>query len=1189
MTEQKKNFRKIICSIAAVLGVGAVVLGSSYLVYRTTVTEGLSISEDGYIEIYTALDYQKFWILADDSFEPVNGRLMSDIYLNPVEDYSDWSSQPPENQCMEVYIFMGEFDGNGHTIYGLYSENGYGMVKRNRGDIHDVTIKKSLITGNRYVGGICSYNNSVIRNCRFEGRLKSNRIDADEKCKMAGISVVNDGRIETCGYKDAVMDVRLKWIRAGKRAGICTENYGEIVNCYNFVQEIKTKGGNCYAIADKGEENCYVIKGSKWQIPDNSQIWEIPPGQAQLITAYLNKDVYTLYQKKDAPENWYTKAKRNRKNPVAGLTTEPPGTDGQNLEGIMVKEALQDELLSAFIFEAFLRRDMDFDDLVIKETGSGTEGMLFDVQTGWKGKQLRVASCLWDGNINTNEISAYTYQKLWNDCGRMLGEENSESWQHDTWSILEKQPGNAIKGMLVLYSTRAGEQGFFYVTAGKIYRIEYDGIMEENQFLSIKDQIEEYAYKVMKEEDTEEIEETDEELLWEESSTEEIQYASLWEAMLWRIWEDNIPGDGFFWKNQNLRDAVYTQASIQASLNSEGKVLSKEELSKVESLEIHNAERIDTLEDLTYLESLKSLTIQDTEIGNAQHIEEMSQLTELYLINCGLSDISFVKNLTELTNASFYANEIQDISALACCRELEELSLGWCQIEDISALSSATKLKELGLQGNQISDIEALRNLKSLTGLNLMKNMVEDISPLEDLTGLTALGLGLNRIQDISALSNLRSLYNLSLDANEIQDVSALKNMPEMEWLGLSNNQIEDFTPIEGCKKLFYLSVGDNPGQNIGSLMFTPSLNIGATPGIDRTKQAQSFLYKTLPGQVIIAEDIARGDINQDGIEDVAVTGISGQEKDEEGTMVNWGERKVYVFLGDRAGNWQLTDTVETLGPDDGGFFGDPYQGIALMEKYLLVQNYGGSSFRWNATDIYQYENGELNQDYSLSLCNWTGNENGYDWYIDDQKRQIQQCYVIAGQLEKPVRKLLIWDENQSSSENAMKKEISDTVSVIEQEMGAELPEITDYFYKPDIDGNGYYMYNIHDTLYETKEEPEKVLEKVKTEYMDEAYAVPMTQYTTKEIKENYDILSGVILPDVFYLGFTEETPQILYYRECIETAEDGYIHVVTIREPTDDNEWWLDMTTVYYYENTGEFGDRPSPLMNNKIHSFDE
>ena len=210
-----RNILRKIQGIVLAIGIIFIILGSAYLVFQSTEPKDLTRSEDDYLEIYTASDYRKYWDLVRNGNPFVNGRLMADIYLNDLEDYNNWASQPPENKSSAVGDFQGSFDGNGHTIYGLYSENGYGLVERNRGEIYDVTIKKSLIIGNRYAGGICYFNKSVIRECRFYGETKSNRVSVDSRCKMAGISVINIGSIEKCGYK-GTMSVRLKWIRSGQ-------------------------------------------------------------------------------------------------------------------------------------------------------------------------------------------------------------------------------------------------------------------------------------------------------------------------------------------------------------------------------------------------------------------------------------------------------------------------------------------------------------------------------------------------------------------------------------------------------------------------------------------------------------------------------------------------------------------------------------------------------------------------------------------------------------------------------------------------------------------------------------------------------------------------------------------------------------------------------------------------------------
>lgn len=1174
-----RNILRKIQGIVLAIGIIFIILGSAYLVFQSTEPKDLTRSEDDYLEIYTASDYRKYWDLVRNGNPFVNGRLMADIYLNDLEDYNNWASQPPENKSSAVGDFQGSFDGNGHTIYGLYSENGYGLVERNRGEIFDVTIKKSLIIGNRYAGGICYFNKSVIRECRFYGETKSNRVSVDSRCKMAGISVINIGSIEKCGYK-GTMSVRLKWIRSGQRAGICIQNEGEIVSCYNLVPEIEVKGGNCYAIADKGEENCYMIMDSNWQVSDDSQVKALDENGMQIISAYLNKDLYTLYQNRGGGKGLFLQPeKASQKSAFVSFDGEDnerqPAfsellTKDRWTEEYMIKNALQDDFFGSFIFEEILHQGLKFDDLSIKGMANNADGVNFDVLTGFREERFRFASYTLESDINLIS-SNNAYQKLWEYCSTILGGKSSDSWQHDTWLMMEKEEEKADKGVMILYS-EAENHGFFYIIGGNLYRIEYDGKMNDSDFQSIKTQIEELAFAAEDLEETEDAEYLDEDRNEEEGAEESS--GSPWETMLWKLWEGRIPSDGFVWKDQNIKEAVYSNAAIFASSDTEGKILSREELSKVEMLEIEDISKIETLEDLAKLQSLKSLSIDKAQIKNAGSIGQMTQLEELYLTNCDLKDISFAANLTGLKKASFYGNEIQNIEALSHCKELEELSLGYCGVQDISPLASAVKLKELGLQGNEISDIKALGNLKNLTGLNLMSNEIEDLSPLEGMTQLTALGLADNRISDISCLKGMDRLYNLALDVNEIQDISVLESMTELEWLGLSGNQIRDFTPIEGLENLFYLSVYNNPSQDIGGLVLTPDLRIGIDIYNDPENErqaAQKLLDQVVSGGMVLTEDIAKGDLNGDGIEDIAVTGCTGQEKDESGSITDWGQRAVYVFLGSKDGDYTLIKKIDTRNPDEGGIYGDPYEGITISGNHLLISNYGGSNFRWEEKDIFEYKDQDLMSKYELSLEYWLWNPDGYDWLVYDAEKKCTRKYAVAGPQERHVEKLLIWDEQQQEQQSRMEKEIDDKVLALEEEKGIELPEISRYFYEPDIDGDGYYFYEVHEELYNTRKKPEEILKMADDIYMEETQELPVSNYTSEEIKENYDKLAGVELPEMFYLGFDGETPQMLSYRECRKDGEDGYVHVMEIKEPTKDNEWWLEEKTIYYYEK-GEY-----------------
>jgi len=82
---------------------------------------------------------------------------------------------------------------------------------------------------------------------------------------------------------------------------------------------------------------------------------------------------------------------------------------------------------------------------------------------------------------------------------------------------------------------------------------------------------------------------------------------------------------------------------------------------------------------------------------------------------CQLNDIN-PDNITELYLLN---NELIDISGLKLFKNLENLSLSNNQIKDISVLKYLKNLEHLNLERNQLTDISVLKDLKKLKQLNI--------------------------------------------------------------------------------------------------------------------------------------------------------------------------------------------------------------------------------------------------------------------------------------------------------------------------------------------------------------------------------------------------------------------------------------------------------------------------------------
>ena len=156
----------------------------------------LTLSEDGFYEIRTPEDFQNFWEGVATQDSSARGRLLSDIYLNDSAGMEEWGGKTPDYVSGTAQEYCGIFDGGGHTVYGLYSKNGFGLVKNNEGEIRKLTIRSSLVRGAIYSSGIC-YDNSapgaLISNCHFYGKVVSSYASAP--VRLSGICILNEGVI----------------------------------------------------------------------------------------------------------------------------------------------------------------------------------------------------------------------------------------------------------------------------------------------------------------------------------------------------------------------------------------------------------------------------------------------------------------------------------------------------------------------------------------------------------------------------------------------------------------------------------------------------------------------------------------------------------------------------------------------------------------------------------------------------------------------------------------------------------------------------------------------------------------------------------------------------------------------------------------------------------------------------------
>jgi len=97
------------------------------------------------------------------------------------------------------------------------------------------------------------------------------------------------------------------------------------------------------------------------------------------------------------------------------------------------------------------------------------------------------------------------------------------------------------------------------------------------------------------------------------------------------------------------------------------------------------------------------------------------------------------------------------------------------------------------------------------------------------------------------------------------------------------------------------------------------------------------------------------GDLTNDGTNEKVIV-YNTNDSTEFGFI-----REIQIFKFE-ANNWVLWTKSRNaiLKSQEGGMMGDPFESISIKKGILMIQHFGGSSWKWSITDKYRYENNEF-------------------------------------------------------------------------------------------------------------------------------------------------------------------------------------------------------------------------------------
>lgn len=179
--------------------------------------------------------------IGEDDFSGATIRLAADIDLGGLTGRSGYGIAGFAWDLSYAANFAGTFDGDGHTISGVYmnyAQDKVGFFDELAGTavVRNLTVE-GIISGWDYVGGITgsSASGAVIENCNFRGSVTGDCVygyvggivGRAMKTTISGCTV--SGSV-TCAMAEAYREYQ-----QGYAGGICGWNYGSnILNCTNF-------------------------------------------------------------------------------------------------------------------------------------------------------------------------------------------------------------------------------------------------------------------------------------------------------------------------------------------------------------------------------------------------------------------------------------------------------------------------------------------------------------------------------------------------------------------------------------------------------------------------------------------------------------------------------------------------------------------------------------------------------------------------------------------------------------------------------------------------------------------------------------------------------------------------------------------------------------------------------------------
>lgn len=293
--------------------------------------------------------------------------------------------------------------------------------------------------------------------------------------------------------------------------------------------------------------------------------------------------------------------------------------------------------------------------------------------------------------------------------------------------------------------------------------------------------------------------------------------------------------------------------------------------------------------------------------------------------------------------------------------------------------------------------------------------------------------------------------------------------------------------------------------------------------------------------------DQAAGDLNGDGLEDLAVVIEHLDRVEDMGNFYRDAPRTLTILLDDGKGGYDLGQSNHSFirRASQGGVCGDPHMGIFIEDGELHYSTYGGSSLRWSEGYTFHWAGDGLELKSCGSRSFWVYNDQPTYSLYDFTTGEYTERFQPRGEEGEG---LVIWRQKFS----AVPPRLEDMRGA--DEAGEPWAE------HPPLPSPGGYM------SAPPLQSPETLLDKAKESYHPDMWRVDILW--TEETRANYSAALGYPAPGYYY---TNGEGDLYYYGVEVQgEAQEPYSHSIWYKGK-DYSENWEDYDIYRYLDETGE------------------